>query len=102
MTKKQLEIEVKERICGLPMGAIIPPNKEYFLELFKRHPEYGEKVGKGVQSIILRQNRLNKSARELYIVRVDGSEVDHCGEGEFKRLSDEWIEFNSLPNSFED
>jgi 5-methylcytosine-specific restriction endonuclease McrA len=76
MTKKQLESEVKERIYSLPLGKIESPHKEYFITLFKRHPEYESKCGIGIHEIVLSQNRLNKSARELYIVRKDGSTID--------------------------
>ena len=55
-------------------------DKLFFLELFKLHTEYKEKIGCGIDTIEVR--KAENGCRHLYLKRVDGSGVDiswrHC------------------------
>jgi len=66
--------QFKELLYGLPLGKI--QHLESFVDVLQNHPEYTDKVGTGIESISIRMNRQNRAARELYITRTDGSEID--------------------------
>jgi 5-methylcytosine-specific restriction endonuclease McrA len=70
MTKKQF----KDILYNLPLGKV--ENDFVFREIFKKHPEYLDKLGSGIQNVFVRINKLNKKAREVYIERTDGTVVD--------------------------
>jgi len=74
---KEMEVFYKDLIYNkCNMGEVT--NKDVYknlIDLFKRHPEFEEKKGTGIQKIFIHQNKLNKKAREIYIERIDGSVV---------------------------
>ena len=50
----------------------INENKDFIMELLKRHPEYDRKVGSGIFELKVKRNR----GYHLFILRTDGSEID--------------------------
>lgn len=66
--------QFKALLYRLPLGKV--QDVEPFMTVLQNHPEYTNKVGAGIDSISIRMNRRNKAARELYIKRIDGSEID--------------------------
>jgi hypothetical protein len=49
---------------------------EFITELLKRHPEYENKIGKGINDIVVRTDMRWQKTKCFHIVRVDGTETD--------------------------
>ena len=82
--KSQLTNYTRNLINKLGIGNITKDSEyfNFFDELIKRHTEYELKKGLGIELFIIKQNKMNKKAFELNIVRIDNSIVDisyiHC------------------------
>jgi hypothetical protein len=83
-TKKELLAYVKDIIEENGIGLLKKDSKHFnFInELIKNHSEYDFKKGKGIDYFEIKQNKINKKALELYIIRVDRTSIDisyrHC------------------------
>ena len=80
-TKKAATEEIRNRINKYNFGETLHEEDQlFFSELFKLHSEYAEKMGSGMSHITVERDF--KSNRNLYIHRVDGTEIDiswvHC------------------------
>lgn len=49
---------------------------EFMLELFRRHPDYAEKAGNGIEKIFVMGNELNRNAPHVIILRKDNTSID--------------------------
>lgn len=69
---------VREFMASVELGLPLSGDAaEFAVALLERHPNRDEKVGVGVESIIVRINHIHGSRnRGLWINRIDGSEVD--------------------------
>lgn len=77
--KTQLEIKafVKDLFMKNGFGRANPTTHEFLLELIKRHPEYIEKVGCGIEYFILERNPISPyKCFHLTFMRIDGSSDD--------------------------
>lgn len=62
-------------INAAPVGVkLLGPDERTAKDLLKRHHDYKGKVGAGVDHFEVRPARRNRTLRELWVVRVDGSE----------------------------
>ena len=83
-SKKELTDYTRNLIKMIGLGIITTDNEHYkfFEELIKRHNEYEIKRGCGIKHFIIRQNRVNRKAYELNIMRLDDTIIDisyiHC------------------------
>lgn len=49
---------------------------QFIKELFKRHPDYAEKCGSGIDKVFVQGDKLNKKASYVFIKRTDASKTD--------------------------
>jgi hypothetical protein len=83
-SKAKAETYTRDLIKKLKISEIDKENEHFnfFHILLLKHDEYDKKVGIGIKSFLIRQNKLNKSAYEMFIRRLDNSECvfswRHC------------------------
>jgi hypothetical protein len=82
-SKTELKTFVKAILHKYEIGVSIRnPDLDFISLLLKRHPEYSEKVGNGIQSIVVRKDKAWGKTKCFYIVRIDGTYTDfsyiHC------------------------
>ena len=75
-SKTQAEKYTRDIIMKLQICEIDKDNEyfNFFHDLLLRHDEYNIKVDKGIKSFLIRHNKLNKLAYEMYVKRIDESE----------------------------
>lgn len=77
-SKAKLTQFTREKIKEIGIGEIIKENENFnfFLDLLKRHPDYENKIGPGLQSFVISINKLNKKVLEISLKTIDNKIVD--------------------------
>ncbi len=80
-SKKAATEAVRQRIANYKFNDFLgESDKHFFLELFKHHSEYSEKVGSGIRGIEVRRDE--QGNKYLHLHRTDGTDEDiswgHC------------------------
>jgi len=75
-SKAKAETYTRDLINKLKICEIDKDNEHFnfFHNLLLKHDEYDKKVEIGIKSFLIRQNKLNKSAYEIFIKRLDDTE----------------------------
>jgi hypothetical protein len=77
-TKTEVRDKIREFVNGYPFNTPIGRDDQAWLDMVLRlHYQYAAKVGAGIRHLEVRRNaNHNGSTRGLWIVRVDGTEID--------------------------
>lgn len=75
-SKAKAETYTRDLINKLQICEIYKENENFifFHNLLLRHDEYDDKVGKGIKSFMIKQNKLNNKAYEIFVKRIDNTE----------------------------
>jgi hypothetical protein len=72
-SKAKAETYTRDLINKLQICELDKENENFifFHNLLLRHDEYDDKVGKGIKSFMIKQNKLNNKAYEIFVKRID-------------------------------